>query len=317
MKVLPLTCLTASALFLYGCGGGDSDSTQTSNVSFAVSDAPVDEASSVTIGFTQIELVKSNGQSIYLDVEPSEPSNDYEQVDLLDYQGKDSKLIVSSQPVPVGTYKNLILHISSESGVNFVDDNDGTQALKQPSNKLQLGGFEVTAKATQQFTIEFDLRQSLVMRGNSGTTNGYILKPHGVTIINNSEAASLSGTVDPTWFSEGTCAAGSGNYVYLYQGDVTDENLIDLIDETDSTFSTGDSLPDTYAVPYATADVDDSGAYAFGYLPSGDYTVAITCDGGNDDSIEYDGIEIPSFTSLLKTITLDKNVTSTLNFAYE
>lgn len=215
MKILPWMALSSAALLLAGCGGGDDSSVQTSKVSFSVSDAPVDSASSVTIGFTQVELVQADGSSIYLDVNPSDPSMDYEQIDLMDYQGTDSKLIITSQSIPVGTYKNLILHISTESNVNFVVDEDGTQALKQPSNKLQLGSFTVSDEATQAFTIEFDLRYSLVMRGSSGSTNGYILKPHGVSIVSNDEATSLSGTVDPTLFDEGTCSLSTGKYVYL------------------------------------------------------------------------------------------------------
>lgn len=105
MKILPWMALSSAALLLAGCGGGDDSSVQTSKVSFSVSDAPVDSASSVTIGFTQVELVQADGSSIYLDVNPSDPSMDYEQIDLMDYQGTDSKLIITSQSIPVGTYK--------------------------------------------------------------------------------------------------------------------------------------------------------------------------------------------------------------------
>lgn len=316
MKPLSIACLSASALFLYGCGGGDDSSTQTSNVSFSVSDAPVDEADSVTIGFSQIELVRSNGESIFLDVEPSNPSNDYEQIDLLDYQGTDSALIVSEEPIPVGTYNNLILHITDESEVNFVIDNEGTQDLKQPSNKLRLGGFEVNNEATQQFTIEFDLRQSLVMRGNSGSTNGYILKPHGVTIMNNEEVTSLSGNVDPSWFSDDSCSQASGNFIYLYEGVVAEENLADLADENDSEFTPVDGFPGEFSTPYSTTSVNDEGNYAFGFLPEGEYTVAFTCNGDNDDSIQYDAIDIPLPATLMSTVTLDTGSPGTVNFAY-
>ncbi|MCG6230797.1 DUF4382 domain-containing protein [Vibrio furnissii] len=165
MKTLPWMALSSAALLLVGCGGGDGDtSTQTSKVSFSVSDAPVDSASSVTVGFTQVELVQSDGSSIFLDVNPSDPSMDYEQIDLMAYQGSDAALIISDQSIPVGTYQNLILHVSTESNVNFVVDGDGTQALKQPSNKLRLGSFTVSNESTQAFTIEFDLRYAREQR---------------------------------------------------------------------------------------------------------------------------------------------------------
>ncbi|WP_165313644.1 DUF4382 domain-containing protein [Vibrio ziniensis] len=305
MKVLPILLLTAPVLLLSGCGSDDSGSARTSNVSFAVSDAPVDEASSVTIGFTQVELVKSDGESIHLDVEPAIPSNDYEQIDLLDYQGQDSALIITQQPIPVGTYQNLILHISDESDVNFVVDAEGTQDLKQPSNKLKLGGFEVTEDATQSFTIEFDLRKSLVMRGNTDSNKGYILKPHGVTILNNSEAANLTVTVNSSLYAsiEECPTTAESTFVYLYQG--TEGTPIDLVDQTDSDYVEGATLPTDAVAPYATASVSEvDGTYQFGYLPTGEYTVAFVCDGSADDSIQYDELTIPQPSNLITTMSL-------------
>lgn len=309
--------LATSALILTGCGSDSdsSDSEKTANVSFSVSDAPVDEAQSVTIAFTQIELIRQNGERIFLDVEPDSAGVDYQQLDLLDYQGSDSELIVTQQPIPVGEYKNLILHISSESNVNFVDDAQGTQPLKQPSNKLQLGGFTVSEDATQAFTIEFDLRKSLVMRGNANNNNGYILKPHGVTIIDNESAAILAGNVEPNLFdSDAVCSETQGdNFIYLYQGSSLEiGKLGDLYDQDDEEFNS--TVPEGTIEPYATAKVDEAGNYEFGFLPSGDYTVAFNCDGAIDDSIQFDALPIPQPSEEVKEATLTSGETTTMNF---
>ncbi|HBV76293.1 MULTISPECIES: DUF4382 domain-containing protein [Vibrio] len=301
--------LATSALILTGCGSDSdsSDSEKTANVSFSVSDAPVDEAQSVTIAFTQIELIRQNGERIFLDVEPDSAGVDYQQLDLLDYQGSDSELIVTQQPIPVGEYKNLILHISSESNVNFVDDAQGTQPLKQPSNKLQLGGFTVSEDATQAFTIEFDLRKSLVMRGNANNNNGYILKPHGVTIIDNESAATLKVTAP-------VCALGDKNFVYLYDGkDLDQGKLGDLYDQEDEEFNS--TVPEGTIAPYATAEANISGEYEFGFLPTGDYTIALYCNGSDDDSIQYDGLTIPQPAGEVKEATLISGETTTIDFA--
>ncbi|MCW8336564.1 DUF4382 domain-containing protein [Vibrio sp. SCSIO 43135] len=311
-RILGLSSIIAP-LLLIGCGSNDSNETHQTNVSFLVSDAPVDSADAVSIGFSQVELVPSSGESIFLDVVPNNPSDDYAQIDLLQYQGTDSALIVSQQPVPAGQYKNLILHITKESNVNYVIDNNGQQPLKQPSNKLQLGSFSVDEQNTQEFTIEFDLRQSLVMRGNENSNNGYILKPHGVTILDNDNAASLSGTVDPSLF----CADGAeSGYVYLYSGlDLAASMLIDLVDEHDSEFDSSVPVPEGSHTPVASTGVDDSGAYSFGYLSSGNYTAAFACDAKGDDPIQYDAIPIANPDGSVHETTLETGKSHILDFS--
>ena len=315
MQYLSLFIVTFMVATLYGCGN-DASTSATANTSFAVSDAPVDDASSVTIAFTQVELVNSDGESIFLDVTPTNPNDDYEQIDLLDYQGEDSAVIVSSLPVPIGSYQNLILHISSESGVNFVDDQNGTNELKQPSNKLRLGSFEITEAATQAFTIEFDLRQSLVMRGNLGNNNGYILKPHGVTILDSS-AVSLNGTVDQNLFTaDASCTVDTKNYIYLYSGvGLAVADLIDLVDEADEEFDANTPVPVGAIAPYASTEVADNGEYSFGFLPAGDYTVAFTCNGDGDDPIQYDSaVSIPLPIDKVSEVTLTPEASGVVNF---
>ncbi|MCK6264028.1 DUF4382 domain-containing protein [Vibrio sp. ZSDE26] len=279
------------SLLIVSCGGGGSggsaSSQNSASVSFSVSDAPVDSAQEVMIAFEQIELVVDDDNSAIIDV--NDGQNDYVQVNLLDYQGTDALLIVSDESIPVGRYENLILHISDESGVNYVLNNNAQHELKQPSNKLKLGEFEVTTEAVQSFTIEFDLRMSLVLRGNQGNNNGYILKPHGVSIVGNDEAVSLSGTVETNLFDEGTCDGDDTSMVYLYEGSGLDSTLlIDLVDTDDEEFSGDPVIPDGSIEPVASAEVGESGTYQFGYLTAGEYTVAFACDGEEDDSIEYD-----------------------------
>lgn len=299
--------LATSALILTGCGSDSSDSEKTANVSFAVSDAPVDEAQNVYVGITQIELVPQSGDSITLDVEPDSAGVDYQQIDLLAYQGKNSKLIITDESVPVGEYKNLILHVTKESGVNkVIDNNSGELPLKQPSNKLQLGGFTVSEDATQAFTIEFDLRKSLVMRGNQNNNNGYILKPHGVTIVDNEKAATLKVTAP-------VCALEDANFVYLYQGKSLDQGKLgDLYDQEDEEFSS--DVPEGTIAPYATAEANISGEYEFGFLPTGDYTIALYCNGSDDDSIQYDGLTIPQPAGKVKEVTLNEGETASVDF---
>ncbi|HFQ5108457.1 TPA: DUF4382 domain-containing protein [Vibrio vulnificus] len=315
MNVIKLSALASivSAFTLLGCGGGDGE--QTASVSFYVSDAPVDKASSVSISFSMVELVDDEGNSFFLDVIPS-TGLDYQTVDLMEYQGENSQLIVSTQPVPVGSYKELILHVTNENGVNYVIDENGQQPLKQPSNKLKLGSFDVTSEAVQLYTIEFDLRQSLVMRGNLGSNNGYILKPHGVSIVSNASAVSISGNVDDNLLTgDESCTADSQAFIYLYEGEGHDSaNLIDLVDEDDPEFDSQNPVPENAVKPIASAGLDENNNYAFGFLNAGTYTVAFSCNAGDDNPIQYDGTAIPLPTGQVGTTTLAAGENGTIDF---
>ena len=310
-KLIPVFLMS---MLLAACGG-DSSTDSYSTVSFSVSDAPVDSASKVVIAFERLEFIRDNGESFIVNVDEDEHGNSYQQIDLLQYQGKDSALIITEKDLPVGHYKNLIIN-TKEGALNYVEDN-GTYALKIPSNKLKLGSFDVLEGGTQAFTIEFDLRQSLVERGNTPSNNGYNLKPHGITIISNNSATILKGTVALSLLSSGSnCIDGEG-YVYLYQNHFSDNvNLLDHIDINDLDYIDA-TLPDPYAIPYTSTSVDPiTGAYAFGFIPVGDYTVAFTCNGSEDDPIQYNNtVEIANpIEQRISDIELEVKVEKIIDF---
>lgn len=304
-KLFYLTPVVAS-MMLVACGGSDTtDPTKNmAKVSFSVSDAPVDSAQKVVIAFDQIELVKSGQDNIVLDV--SGPNGEsYRQLDLMQYQGTDSAMIITDQPIPTGTYNNLILHILDEStgsDLSYVVDDNGQIPLKQPSQKLQLGGFTVGQDSVQSFTIEFDLRQSLVENSNGARYN---LKPHGVKILNNAAVAAVYGNVDINLFGANGCNADTGNFVYVYPGHSLDSSkLADNYDPDTNTATLPEGIIEPYASTGVTWDSGNYGSYSFGYLPTGDYTVAFTCSAENDEPSQYDGIVIPNPTEQLHEISV-------------
>lgn len=306
---------SAALLLLSACGGSDSDNRQqdTATVSFSVSDAPVDSAQQVVVAFDQIELVKGGQDNIVLDVQ-GENGASYRQIDLLQYQGTDSTLIVTNQVIPTGSYDNLILHVldeSSGSDLSYVVNDQGQFPLKQPSNRLRLGGFEVGNDSVQQFTIEFDLRQSLVENQNGQRFN---LKPHGVKILNNSEVASIIGTVDVSLFDTEGCSFDHGNFVYLYPGQGVAGTLSDLYDPEVNTTE----MLEQPVMPYASAPVTyaqgNYANYAFGFVPAGDYLVAFSCSEMDDDPEQYDGIVIPNPAGQLHQISVVAGQTTEQNF---
>lgn len=321
MKQLKLTSLTiaiAAGLVLSGCGS-DSDSTQTPKtamVSFSIADAPVDDAQEVVVAIDAIELVKDGQENLILDVS-GEDDLDYMQVDLKQFQGGNSALLLGDQELTVGEYKELILHVLDESEgpeFSYVTELSGAQIpMKQPSQKLKLGGFEVTADGVQRFTIHFDLRTALVSNKNG---QRYNLKPHGVEIVDNATVASLYGTVDASLVTSCVGDANEGSFVYLYPGvSMTNEQLADNFDPEINV----NPLPDgavrpTNSTAVEMKDGSNDYSYAFGFIPSGEYTVAFSCSATLDDPESYQGLTIPNPESQRHDVTLNNEVDFEQNF---
>ncbi len=292
--------LYSSFLLLVACGGGGSSSPSTGTISLALSDSPVDEATSVTITVDRITLNR-DGEDVVVDTFTIEDENmnlvdsDTFTMDLLDYQGEDSLLVFENLVVPAGTYQNLRLHvIDGDVNSSFVIDAEGTKPIKQPSNELKLGGFTVEADGVQSFVVEFDLRKSLTY---NPTPERYILKPRGVRIVEVAQAATIGGAIDTTLFNgSAPCDAKvdplAGNVMYLYPGHDLNPSL--LSDVYDPNVLQLNPVPVDAIEPYSATTVADDGSFMFSYVEPGDYTIAFSCAAQADDPEQYNNIAIPT-----------------------
>ena len=292
-----LTC-TLSALLITACGGSsseDSDDAALPSFSLAVSDAPVDDLSEVIVCFNQIELKGNSTDTVFTvgneegmiatndlcldnsgDVIPNTVG-----LDLLQYTGSDSIALVDGISIEAGDYTQLRL-IMSDGSYGIDAQTSDKISVSVPSNELKLDGFTATLGGTVDFTLEFDL--------NKGMTNpvgqaGYFLKPRGVRLVNNNEAGHITGSVSETLLIENQCTplaepSTSTASVYIYQGaDLTIESLED---------NGGDA---TNNLPYASAAVTFDNEqlsynFAIGFIKTGAYTVAVTCDTEDDPELE-------------------------------
>lgn len=226
-------------------------------------------------------------------------------INLKDYQDGAKKLIISEEEVALGDY-NLTLNTygcpQSANGTGSTDDcwiveNDDTiYPLKTPSNQLKLGSFTVDQEGTQAYTIDFNLRSALV---NNGGGDNYNLKPHGISIVDNSTLGSIEATVTDSLFNrdDTTCTPGTGNVLYLYQTSFSDADPGDVLgDEFDRSIDT--DVATGIWQPYASKLVTSDGEVTttFANLPTGDYTLAFSCsDAGvdqNDNAINGDDPEV-------------------------
>jgi hypothetical protein len=168
---------------------------------------------------------------------------------------------------------------------------DAQYTLAVPSGEqsgLKLkGDFLVAADTTTNFTIDFDVRKSIVdPQGNA--LADFMLKP-SLRLVNNLEVGAISGQVDYAQISSTRSADDTlanceyEGSVYVYSGaDVT---------PTDLNVNNEEGNP-LMVVP-VEADPDSVFYnYTAAFLPAGDYTIAYSCqedDNEVDDSIEFEG----------------------------
>lgn len=121
--------------------------------------------------------------------------------------------------------------------------------------------------SNDSFTLVMDLRQALSFNTSD---REYTLTPV-MRAVNTEDMSRIDGNVNITCPANGSLGAGA---VYLFQGrDVTPDDIDGIGVE-----------------PFATSPIftPQIGAFVYSlrYLPAGDYTMAVTCDGNDEDPLE-------------------------------
>ena len=327
--------LSLSAVLLQSCGS-DSPNTDVAAVStfnLSVSDAPVENALSVVACFSQIELKSSdsNNEKTFLigNTLGSASTNDLctddsgavvantRGIDLLSFTGAQSSELLSNIEINPGTYNQIRLVMSPYSYATVDMDNDGiaddidqdNQAdkipIRVPSNELKLDGFTATLGGKTDLTVEFDLRKSMT---DPKGQEGYILKPRGVRLVDNSTSGHIEGTVSEALLMTNQCAVAPQDItqsvasVYVYPG--TNLDVLELADNGGS-----ESIESLTSTPVL---FDGAATYNFeiGFVSSGEYTLALTCqpdtDPEGDDNVE--------FISVIEASVGEGGATTTINF---
>jgi hypothetical protein len=273
-----LTFFCAIILAIAGCG---SESPDKGTLTLAVTDAPVDFANKVVVFFDSVEIKPAAGESFTVDVG--------DRIDLLALSGGGSEIILDGVQLDAGHYNWIRLHVNAERSTidSFIELTDGTMhSLYIPSASRTglklIGGFDVPAGGHASFTLDFDLRKSV--HNPIGHDPDYILRPT-IRIINNSEPNSepeslfgtLTGSILSRYVFNELCT--TGNAVYIFTG----HNA--AIDDVDG------KAPDPFDSAIAHLNAD-SGLYEYRIwnLPVGNYTVAFTCQAGEDDPATDDNI---------------------------
>jgi hypothetical protein len=279
--VLSLIACIVLLAYLAACGGGGSDSPsaqpQFGRMSIQITDSPVTSAKRVVVQFTGLEIkpVGAAGPEVF-DFTPR-------QIDLLALDGGGSEVLLADELLPAGEYESIRLKVNAgQTGSDsFIELDDGSiHPLFIPSGN-QTG-------STHNFTIDFDLRKSVIHPPGLG--DPYLLKPV-LRLVNNLEVGTIDGTVATALIVDGCVPA-----VYVYTGaDVVPDDL-------------GSATP-----PLASTAVNldnATGVYRFklAFVPAGAKTLAFTCAADEDAADVDDAI---SFSAPIN-VTVTAGTTTTV-----
>jgi len=278
-----------------GSTSGDSSGSVVGRPGFslAVTDAPIDGVVAVVLQFTEVRLRRADGA--WIDFPLETPKS----IDLLQLQGNRSEDLLSDVTLPIGQYDEIRLILDAAPMTNYVDPGgDDLEELIIPSGtssglKIK-GDFSWLSTGAMTMVIDFDLRQSIKLAGNSGR---YMMQPV-VRLVNADEAGLLRGQVSVTRLTTmPDCSdnlVDTFNAVYVFAGhnvipeDIDHSSELDVDPVATTTIS---YVPLTAAYEYEAA-----------FLPAGDYTIALTCNADLDD-LDRGGDDLKFFIVRNVTVT--------------
>ena len=283
-RTMKAAILALSTLFLASCltGGGS-----VHGVNLAITDAPVDQATSIPISFSQIQLSGPHVAPFTLDIAPAQS------IDMFQLQGGIAATIITSMQVQPGHYTNLRLTIAADENSlqSSISLPDGLHVLYIPagvSPQVNIPvDFTIASGGDVSLTVDFNLRNSIIQDPNDPTK--YQLIP-SMRAVQTELSGAITGSVPA---SRITCLAPA---VYVYRGANVTPTDVDISDPN-------------HVNPISSALVglnQTSGLYNFtvGFLPAGPYTVAFTCQASQDVANEPNTL---TFTSVAKTVVNDNS----------
>jgi len=297
--ILAVTQITFIAI-LVSCGGGSGSADKNGTVEARIADAPIDGAEAVVIHFIEATLNGPDGNTVIPVTDPK-TGNKGRDIDLLLLQsGQWSGFF--SQLVKAGKYSWIRLKLDlTKSYIQISGAQYALNCTSCDNNGLKLNrSFTVPADGTLTLMLDFDLRKSITLP-NTGSLV-YKLRPT-VRIVESDVSGNISGKVDSTLIS--TLGGFSGCNAYVFSGH--DAQLDDIYIPFTS------SVPNTQNNPVMSTAInfDTDYTYNAAHLPSGNYTVAVTCDGENDQADTDDTLV---FSSPINTSVTAGESTVNINF---
>ncbi len=320
LKTIKLFLAVTLCTYLLGCGTDTSSGDQAADVggiptpgvkvttsggtgsasssfSLRLTDAPIDGLENVVVQFAAVEMKLKSGAWTRYTLPAPQP------IDLLALQGLTTADLLVNMPIEAGEYKQVRFIVDDAPMANRVKVKGGAwKELEVPGGATT--GLKIKQKFTipenrpVNFTVDFNLRKSVKLKGKSGK---YKLNAK-MKLVVDSDVGFIRGSVDPALLMASSCSdndVDTHNAVYVYPG----PNLIPGdIDEA----SPANNEPETTTlVKYDNT----TGLYLFeaAFLAAGDYTIAFTCnadrevldvdddgddgDDNDDDALNFFGVQ--------------------------
>lgn len=290
-----LPMVLSLSLLLAACG---SDSSDTGSLNINITDGPIDSAQKVVISFSGITIKPQEGPAYDIDFTDENGNPVTKKIDLLSLQGANSEPLLTNESLTAGHYNWLRLKVitsKTSTDDSYIEIDGAVYPLYVPSGNetgLKMNhSFDISVSGSQSFTIDFDLRKSIIEPSNSSLA--YKLKPT-LRIVSNDIVGHIDGHIGTG--STSSCSGVDGGYsVYAFSG----ENI------------TADDIDGQDAEPVTTSLVsEDTFNYEIGFLDAGIYTLAFTCQSASDDPESNDDIVFIGSTN----ITVIAGDTITYNF---
>ena len=291
---LPLALLITASLAACGTDSGSSgdsyaDTGENSLVggrdglTLRLTDAPFDHAVRVDVWFTGVRVKQKDGD--WIDI----PTRDLKEnmVGLASLQGTKSLELVSGFELPSGEYTEIRLlvdesksQIETVNGANYTKG--GVYDLEIPTGAnpglIVKENFVISENHGVDMVIDVDLRRSL--EETNSPVKPYRMLPR-LRAAFSSNFGHIRGKVDGSLLVAGSCSdmqADTYNAVYVFKGhDVTPDDISNRPIDPD---------PITTA-KIAWDEATMSYVYEAGFLPAGNYTIALTCNADKEDLRQY------------------------------
>ncbi|MGR5458485.1 DUF4382 domain-containing protein [Vibrio sp. PNB22_1_1] len=242
-------------------------------------------------------------------------------VNLLDFQGSDAQELVDGVTIPSGDYKLCVFANDGGAHVPYpsyvIDKSTGNEirhplTVKSDRKCPQSVGEEPDTGVlyfkdtftvnpdNNDYVLEFDLRRGL--KDATGKDDGYTIQSTSVSLINTVTTGNIKGEIalnDTYLQCESDSDSGNGNAhaVYLYRGDIAQEDMQPYKEDMQPYKVTEDTATEDTATegePIAAANVNpetENGLttyqYEFGFVEPGTYSVGYTCTANDTNDTIY------------------------------